>query len=131
MTTDIYRNTTKSCWSFRQRGRVVAHVAAAALADVTLHASEPSRLRYLRTGHRTVHAWARGRLVDAARPADAVRLSYQPALAAGFSAAGMPVRKARLVTFERDGSAWASGGEDAPKNLDTLRPSHRRHAVDA
>lgn len=110
--TDLYRNTTRSCWSLRQGGRVVAHLASAALADVTLHASEPARLRYLRTGHRTVHAWARGRLVDAARPADAIRLSYQPARAAGFLAAGMPVRKARLVRFEDDGSTWIAGGGD-------------------
>lgn len=130
-TTDVYRNTTRSCWSLRQRGRVVAHAASAALADVVLHASEPARQRYLRTSHRTVHAWARGHLVDAARPADAVRLSYQPARAAGFSADGMPVRKARLITFEDDGSAWACGGEDEPENLDPFRPTHRRDTVDA
>lgn len=126
MTTDIYRNTTRSCCNLRQGGRVVAHVGAAALADVVLHASEPARQRYLRTGHRTVHAWARGRLVDAARPTDAVRLSYRPASGPGFLAAGMPVRKARLVTFKANGSAWAAGGEDAPI-LDTERSPHGRH----
>ena len=122
-TTDIYRNWTRRCWSLRQGGRVIAHAASAALADVVLHASEPARRRYLRTGHRTVHAWARGRLVDAARPADAVRLHYRPTSAAGFSAAGMPVRKASLVVFEANGSAWMTGGEDAPI-LDTERPTH-------
>ena len=122
MTTDLYRNLMRGCWSLRQRGRVVAHLASAALADVTLHASEPSRLRYLRSGHRTVHAWARGTLVDAARPADAVRLSYRPAYAPGFHADGMPVRKANLVRFEEDGSAWMTGGRDDP-DLDTERPT--------
>lgn len=131
-TTDLYRNLSRRCWSLRQGGRVVAHLASAALSDVTLHASEPARQRYIRTGHRTVHAWARGTLVDAGRPADAVRLHYRPAAFASFrTAAGMPVRKARLMVFERDGSAWASGGDDAPQNLDTFRPAHRRHAVDA
>ncbi len=130
MATDIYRNLSRRCWSLRQGGRVVAHAASAALADVTLHASEPARLRYLRTGHRTVHAWARGCLVDAARPADAVRLHYRPALAAGFHADGMPVRKARLVRFETDGTAWAAGGEDAPI-LDTERPTYGRLGLEA
>lgn len=122
-TTDLYRNLTRGCWSLRQGGRVVAHVASAALADVTLHASEPARQRFLRTGHRTVHAWARGTLTDAGRPADAVRLSYRPARAAGFSADGMPVRKALLVRFEDDGTAWASGGRDDTV-LDTQRSTH-------
>lgn len=123
MTTDLYRNLTRRCWSLREGGRVVAHLASAALADVTLHASEPSRQRYLRTGHRTVHAWARGTLVDAARPADAVRLHYRPAAAPGFrSPSGALVRKACLVMFERDGSAWASGGSN-DQDLGDKRPS--------
>ena len=121
MTTEIYRNLTRRCWSIREGGRVVAHVAAAALADVTLHASEPSRLRFLRTGHRTVHAWARGVLVEAVRPADAVRLQYRPATAPGFrTPSGAIVRKSRLMRFEDDGTAWAAGGWDAT-DLDTQR----------
>lgn len=120
---DVYRNLTRRCWSVREGGRVVAHVASAALADVALQASEPARQRFLRTGHRTVHAWARGRLVEAARPADAVRLSYRPAVASGFLAAGMPVRKARIVVFECDGSAWMAGGTDDSANMDTQRPA--------
>lgn len=125
--TDIYRNLTKSCWSLREGGRVVAHVAAAALAHCSLHASEPSRLRYLRTRHRTVHAWARGILTDTARPADAVRLHYRPATAPGFrTPSGALVRKARLAVFENDGMAWIAGGEDAPI-LDTERSPHGRH----
>lgn len=119
--TDIYRILTRRCWSLREGGRVVAHVAAAALADCSLHASEPSRLRFLRTGHRTVHAWARGVLVDAARPADAVRLHYRPASAPGFrTPSGALVRKSRLMRFEDDGSAWVVGGRDDP-DLDTQR----------
>lgn len=124
MTTEIYRNLTRSCWSLREGGRVVAHVASAALADVTLHASEPARQRYLRTRHRTVHAWARGVLVDAARPADAVRLHYRPASAPGFrSPCGALVRKARLMTFADDGTAWAAGDRD-DADLDTERSTH-------
>lgn len=125
MTTEIYRNLTRRCWSLREGGRVVAHVAAAALADVTLHASEPSRLRFLRTGRRTVHAWARGVLVDAARPADAVRLHYRPASAPGFrSPSGALVRKACLMRFESDGTAWAAGGEDDAPDLGSLRSTY-------
>lgn len=120
-TTDLYRNLSRLCWSLRQGGHVVAHVASAALADVVLHASEPARQRYLRTGHRTVHAWARGPLTDAARPADAVRLSYRPASASGFRApTGVPARKASLMHFEADGSAWMTGGRD-DQDLDTQR----------
>ncbi len=123
MTTDLYRNTTRRCWSLRRGGRVVAHVAAAALADVVLHASEPARQRFLRTGHRTVHAWARGTLTDAARPADAVRLSYRPATAAGFrTPTGVPARKASLMHFEADGSAWMTGGRD-DQDLGDQRPT--------
>ncbi|MEG9528091.1 MAG: hypothetical protein MIL41_20385 [Hyphomicrobiales bacterium] len=117
-TTDLYRNLTKRCWSLRQGGRVVA---AAALADVTLHASEPARQRYLRTGHRTVHAWARGTLVDAPRPAGAVRLLYRPVEAAGFRTPhGMPARKANSAWFESDGTAWATEADD-DQDLDTQR----------
>lgn len=125
MTTEIYRNLTRRCWSVREGGRVVAHVSAAALADVSLHASEPSRLRFLRTGHRTVHAWARGVLVDAARPADAVRLRYRPATAPGFrTPSGALVRKSRLAVFESDGTAWAAGGEDDAPELGSLRSTY-------
>lgn len=105
---DIYRNRCRRCWSVRVAGRVVAHVEAIALRDVVLRASEASRLRCLRTGARDVHAWAVGAVVEAPRPAGAVRVWYRIA-ELGFRVEGQVVTAAARAWFEPDGTAWVEG----------------------
>ncbi|MGU3282507.1 hypothetical protein [Methylobacterium mesophilicum] len=106
---DVYRNRTRRAWSVREGGRVVAHVEAIALRDVTFRASETARLRCLRTGARDVHALAAGTVVEAPRPAGAVRLRYR-LQETGFRAEGRVVVAAAAAWFEADGTAWVEGG---------------------
>ncbi|MEL6061882.1 MULTISPECIES: hypothetical protein [unclassified Methylobacterium] len=108
--TDVYWNRTRKLWSLREDGRVVGHVPAVILGRVTFHASEPGRQRWIRTGERTVHAYARGyRVDDWLRPLDALRLRYAPQDGPGFVVCGQRVARAVGVWFEPDGSAWAWG----------------------
>lgn len=104
---DAYRNLTRRSWSVRVSGRVVGHVPEIALAGVTLRASEPARLRCLRTGSRDVHAWARGLpLVGVPRPPGAVRFRYRLCQPGFRLPDGTPLTSAAAVWLEADGSAW-------------------------
>lgn len=107
---DVYWNRTRRVWSVREEGRVIGHVSEIVLGRVTLHASEPARQRMLRTGDRTVHAYARGYRVEGwLRPFDAPQLVYSPSAGPGFVAGGKLVVRAVGVWFEPDGTAWAWG----------------------
>lgn len=107
---DVYWNRTRRLWSLREDGLVVAHLDRLALGRVTFHASEPGRQRMLRTGERTVHAYARGYPIDGMlRPAAAVPLHYSPHAGPGFVAGGRIVTRAVIVWFEPQGEAWAWG----------------------
>lgn len=107
---DVYWNRTRRLWSVREDGLVVGHVAEIVLGRVTLHASEPARQRMLRTGERTVHAYARGYRVEAwLRPLESVQLVYSPSAGPGFVAGGKLVVRAVGVWFEADGTARAWG----------------------
>ncbi len=104
---DVYRNLHRRCWSVREGGRVVDHVAEIALSGVTLRASEAARLRCLRTGSRDVHAWARGLpLVGVPRPGGAVRFSYSLDRPGFRLSDGSILTAAAGAWFEQDGSAW-------------------------
>ena len=113
---DVHRNLTRRAWSVRVGGRVVGHVPAIALRDVTLRSSNAARLRCLRLGARDVHAWARGIPTDAARPAAAVRFRYRLAEPGFRLADGQVLLAAAAAWFEADGSAWclASAGANVP-----------------
>lgn len=106
---DVYWHRGRRLWSVREGGRVVAHVEAIALRDVVLRASEAARLRCLRTGARDVHAMAAGTVIEAPRPAGAVRLRYRLA-EAGFRVERQVVTGATAAWFEADGTAWVEGG---------------------
>lgn len=107
---DVYWNRTRKRWSLREDGRVVGHTTEVVLGRVTLHASEPARQRMLRTGDRTVQAYARGYRVEGwLRPLEAARLVYSPAAGPGFVVYGQRVERAVGVWFEADGTAWAWG----------------------
>jgi hypothetical protein len=107
--TDIYWHRSRRLWSVRVAGRVVAHVPAIALSDVTFRASEAGRLRCLRTGARDVHAWAAGTVAEVSRTRDASGVRYRIE-EAGFRVGDRVVTKAAAVWFEADGSAWCEGG---------------------
>lgn len=56
MTVELYRCIPRRCWSVRQDRRVVAHVSALVLSDVTFRVSEAGRQRILRLRQRAVVA---------------------------------------------------------------------------
>lgn len=118
----MHRNLTRRAWSVRVGGRVVGHVPAIALRDVTLRSSNAARLRCLRLGARDVHAWARGIPTDAARPAAAVRFRYRLAEPGFRLADGQVLLAAAAAWFEEDGSAWCLASPDA-----TLRQEGPNH----
>ena len=104
--TDVYRNRIRRVWSVRESGLVVAHVDACALYDVVFQVSEAARQRTLRTRHRAVMAWARGRLIDAPRQASEFRVSFDPYAGPAFMIGDVPLLRASLVHFAPDG-CWA------------------------
>lgn len=103
---DVYRNLTRAAWSVRVAGRVVGHVPAIGLRDVTLRSSNATRIRCLRLGVRDVHAWARGVPTEAPRPPEAVRFRYRLAEPGFRLADGQVLLAADACWFEEDGSAW-------------------------
>lgn len=77
--TDVYRKLMRGCWSVREGGRVIEHVPEIALRDVRLIVQPGGRATVLRTGTRSVHAWARGtRIPYEGVPADAIEIGYSP-----------------------------------------------------
>jgi hypothetical protein len=92
----------------REGGRVVAHVDAACLRDVTLHVSVAGVARVQRQGQREVVAFARGVLCEAHRWSSVQRVIFDPFDGAVFTLAnGTPVLTAHLLFLDADGSAWA------------------------
>ena len=108
--TDVYRNLTRRVWSVREGGRVVEHVAEIALADVRLIVQPGGRAAVIRSGHRCVHAWARGtRIAFECVPPGAIEVGYSPwcseffTLRPGFS----KVVACRVIVFTHSGIAFA------------------------
>jgi hypothetical protein len=110
--TDVHRNLRRApaCWSVREGGRVVAHLPELALRDVRLIVQPGGRATVLRTGVRSVHAYARGtRIPLVGIPDGAVELGYNPfeapffTLRPGFSKA----LSAKVVVFTNTGTAFA------------------------
>lgn len=104
--TDVYRNRVRRVWSVRESGLVVAHVDAVCLYDVTFIVSEAARQRTLRTRHRAVLAWARGRLIEAPMQASSMRVRFDPYAGPSFMIDDWPIERANLVHFTPDG-CWA------------------------
>ena len=108
--TDVYRNLTRSCFSVREGGRVVAHVPEIALADVALVVQPGARARVLRTGVREVHAWCRGTRTEfVGVPAGAVEVGYSPWHAPHFTSRPgfSKLLSCRVVVFTNTGRAYA------------------------
>lgn len=121
MLADVYRHRRRRAWSVRGGGRVVGHRDEVCLVGVTLRASEAGRIRCLARGSREIVAWARGEVVDMARPAGAVRLRYR-LTEQGFRAGdeGRPVSEGAVAWFEADGTAWIEGGRGDDNGMGAL-----------
>lgn len=104
--TDVYRCLSRSCWSIRERGRVVGHASAVTLRDVVL-VVRPGALARVRLRHvREVCAHARGTVTDVPRSPGALRLRFDPYAAGRFIADGEPITAVDHAWFETDGTAW-------------------------
>lgn len=113
--TDVYRNLSRSCWSVREGGRVIAHVAAITLTGVTLVVRPGGRARVLRTGVREVHAFARGTVSEAARPASAIRIHYRPFASDAFQDdGGHAWIEAAILHLDTEGRAWLFADDIRP-----------------
>ena len=75
---DVYRNLRAGGYSLRQGGRVVAHADAIMLADVRFVVSRAGWARSRQLGKKTVHAIARGRVVDSGMGTTAEEASKLP-----------------------------------------------------
>lgn len=60
MKCDVYWNLHKNIWSLREKGKVVAHMGAVGLRDVTFRVQPAGRARVIREGKKNVHAFAHG-----------------------------------------------------------------------
>lgn len=108
----VYRNLRRAVWSLLdpRTGRVIAHADELVLEGVTFEVSEATRQRVIARHRRTVHAYARGTLVEL--PVQALapeRLHYNPYEAGVFTAAGQPILAAARVDFRRDGAYVVQG----------------------
>lgn len=105
---DVYFNLHKHVWSVRdiKTRRVIAHVDAITLVNVTFRVSAAGNARVRREGRKNVHAFARGTVVSsgiAATSSRAVAVTYNPHKHTTFveKATGFPVESASMV--------WLSG----------------------
>lgn len=62
----VYRNLTHKCFSVKcmETNRVVAHVQEVTLGDATFPVSESQRQEVIRSGHKNVHAFVEGFVLD-------------------------------------------------------------------
>lgn len=108
--TDVYRNLTRGLWSVREGGRVVEHVPEIALRDVRLIVQPGGRAAVIRTGTRSVHAYARGmRIPFEGVPPCAIEVGYNPWCSEFFTSRPgfLKVLDARFIAFTTAGKALA------------------------
>jgi hypothetical protein len=108
----VYRNLTRGDWSIRAGGKVIGHVDACLLGDVTFHVGELSRQRVIRNHSREVHAWAVGELLEGPAPAgERIPITYRPFEGGSFVRRdnGAPIAGAAFVDFTAAEGAVAIG----------------------
>lgn len=108
--TDVYRNLTRRTWSVREGGHVVEHVREIALIDVRLVVQPGGRAACLRTGHRGVHAYARGtRIPYEGVPEGTIEVGYNPWCSEFFTSRPgfQKVLSCRFAVFTDNGIAFA------------------------
>lgn len=109
-------NLHRGDWSITVKGRVVAHVAEIALADVVFHVRARARERVVAKRCREVHAWAIGTIVDTVALPDMPRIpiSYNPYKAATFVVrdSGEPIARCDYALFTANKAAFAVGEKE-------------------
>jgi hypothetical protein len=106
----VHKNLRRGDWSVTVRGRVVAHVPAITLANVTFKVSEARRQAVIKQHAREVHAWCEGTIaapLPAAMPR--VAITYNPFRCGSFHRRdnGTPLAACQFVEFTD--SARAAG----------------------
>jgi hypothetical protein len=112
----VYKNLIRGDWSVaalkgsRGRGQVIAHRRDVALRDCRFVVQQGAQRAVAAGGHRSVHAWIVGTLVEAV-PADLARtaITYNPRRSGRFTRRdnGAPVAAARYVAFTATEGAQA------------------------
>jgi hypothetical protein len=63
----VFRNLTRGLWSIQARKgsswHTIAHASSVVLADASFIVNEAGRLRTIRTGRKTIHAYVKGNLL--------------------------------------------------------------------
>jgi len=105
--TDVYRCLPRKLWSIREAGKVVAHVDAVYMMDVTFHCSEAGVRRIQANARREIVAFARGRLFEGPLLPSSERIVFNPYRSPAFTDEdGWRIHTCHLVHFMPDGTAW-------------------------
>jgi hypothetical protein len=108
----VYRNLTRSCWSIRHKGRVIAHAVAVYLTDCAFKVQEGGRQRVLRERRKNVHAFVVGVGAYEYRLTEdmVVPVVYNPYKMHSFETRdGAKVLRAKQVWFSNTGGVFAQG----------------------
>ena len=111
----VYRNLNWTCWSVRLRGRVIAHLDALTLRDVTLVIQPAGQARVRVSGQKNVYAYARG-MIDPLEPAPPpiTRVRYHPETRDTFELEdGTPIEQCGLASFDSHGRMFV----ETPSNV--------------
>lgn len=102
----VYRNLRRATWSLLdpRTNRLLGHREELVLVDVRFEVSEATRQRVIARQRRTVHAYARGMLVESPVTGGGRRLHYNPYETGSFTVGGAPITSAARVDFRRDGA---------------------------
>lgn len=117
----VYRNLTRNTWSVQQGGLVVAHLDRVALRSVRMVVQPGGQRRVRDSGHKHVHAFLEGVLIDSA-PQGALAITYNPHTDAGFCYRDGPsdrtLEYADFAVLGEGGGAAILGGRYAPGLVD-------------
>ena len=111
---EVYRNLKHGLralplYSIRYKGKVICRSRRVLLSNVTFKVSEATRQRVIKSGRRSVHAWAVGSLAGWGDTVDGlVACTYNPHRCGHFHPTGRPdkaVWKADRVVF-REALCW-------------------------
>ena len=64
MSVDVYYNLHKKCWSIRNKGKVISHLAELEMSNVSFRVQPGGRAKAVAEQVRNVHAFARGEIVE-------------------------------------------------------------------
>ena len=109
----VYRNLTRDCWSIcevsstgKSRKKLVQHCDTVTVLECVPFVSECGRQRVLTVGHREVHAWIVGRIVDVdGETFTGDRVTYRPFDGATFIHAetGNEYTGSHCLSFDANG----------------------------